>query len=88
MKIRFQITGTTKLGSFVRIFLIKQTLVKEKVEFNVFEAMHDMKSVQQKMQQEAVLVQQPDVITIPYSLWQTKKYTIGDIIFIDFDCGD
>ena len=92
MKVPYQITGTTRLVNYVRIFLDRQSPIKEKQGVDVFGALKDFNKVvggmQQQMQQEAILAQQPDVITIPFNEWEKKHYKIGDYIWIDFDCGD
>jgi len=82
MKTRYQITGTTRLNNLVRLFLDRQDLVKEQ-EPGIMSALADMEGMQLKMQQKAVLMQQPDVISIPFEEWKKKQYKIGDYIWID-----
>ena len=81
MKQRYQITGTTRLGDYVRIFLDRQDIVEEKL--NLFEAFGNLEHVQQKQQEKAVLMQQPDVVTIPFETWKKKMYKIGDFLWLE-----
>ena len=84
MKIRYQITGVTRLNDMVRVFLDRQDVIQEE-EPGIFDMVRDMGGIQTKMQQKAILSQQPDVLTIPFDLYEKKHYKIGDYVWIDFD---
>ena len=87
MKMRFQVTGVTRLNDMVRIFLDRQDLIQEK-EPGLLDMVKNMEGMQIKMQQKAVLTQAPDVITIPFTEYERKLYKIGDYVWIDFDVED
>jgi len=82
---RYQITGTTRLGDFVRIFLDRQDPVREREDFDIFSLVGNFDRVQQKQQEKAVLMQQPDVITVPFDVWKKKQYKIGDFLWINVE---
>jgi len=70
------------LNNLVRLFLDRQDLIKEQ-EPGIMGALADMEGMQLRMQQKAVMMQQPDVVSIPFEEWEKKQYKIGDYVWID-----
>lgn len=83
MKIRYVINGTHQISDDkVRLTIMEEDIVKEK-ELSTMSLLKDMSGTIQKMQSQAVLSTNPDVITIPMDLWTKHQYKLGDIINIE-----
>jgi hypothetical protein len=83
MKIRYVINGTHQISDDkVRLTIMEEDIIKEK-ELSTMSLLKDMSGTIQKMQSQAVLSTNPDVITIPMDLWIKHQYKLGDIINID-----
>jgi len=94
MKQRYIVRGTSRFGDKVRLFLSFDDVVKKSSKINMFEMigmardMEAMEKMQDEMQQKAIMMQQPDCVTISYDEWQKYKYKIDDIIWIDVTSED
>ena len=86
MKKRYRVLGTRRFGDVVRVIIEPNELVQEPQGFNPMELMENPDGMQaqiQKMQNQAMLSQIPDTITIPYSEWLEHKYNADDLIWIE-----
>lgn len=86
MKNRYKILGTRRFGEAVRLIIESDELIQEKRDFNPMEMISNpdgMQAQMQKMQTDALIKQQPDMITISYSEWLDHKYNTDDIIWIE-----
>jgi hypothetical protein len=94
MKIRYVIKGTNRIGDKVRLFLSFDDVVKKSNKMSLLETigmardMEAMEKMQEEIQQKALLMQQPDCVTISYDEWQQYKYKIDDIIWVEIMLGD
>ena len=83
MKIRYVVKGTQQIGDDkVRLTILEEGIVKEK-EPSTMAMLKDMTGTIQKMQSQALITTNPDVITIPMDLWAKHQYKIGDVINIE-----
>jgi hypothetical protein len=83
MKIRYVVKGTQQIGDDkVRLTIMEENLVKEK-DPSAMSMLKDMSGTIQKMQSQAMISTNPDVITIPMDLWAKHQYKIGDVINIE-----
>jgi len=88
MKQRYVIKGTGRIGDKVRLFLVYDDLVKEKDENEMgmmasLGMLKNLNVIQEEMQQKAILMSQPDTITISYEEWERYKYKIDDVIYVE-----
>ena len=83
MQQRYVIIGTRRHNDNVRLFLLKQEIVDKKENYDMFEMASNPESFMNKMEQKAILSQQPDTITISYDEWKKYKYKVDDTIIID-----
>jgi len=83
MKKRYKIKGTNRFSDYVKLILEQEDVVQNKEKFDPFSIMKDAGGIVKRMQQEAVLVGQPDTITIPYEEWEKHQYKIDDVVWID-----
>ena len=87
MKERYKICGTHRLGDKVRLFLQFDSLVKEKKEsgglLDTAKMLGNLSQLQEDIQVKAQLMQQPDVITIPYEEWKKYEYKVDDVVFVE-----
>jgi len=91
MKQRMICKGTSRIGDKVRLFLSFDDVVKKSSKVGLMDAMAmlgNMENMQEEIQQKALLMQQPDCVTIPYSEWQQYQYKIDDIIWIEVTSED
>jgi hypothetical protein len=85
MKQRYVVCATFRLDDVVRLSLQPASLVKEKKEVNLGSMMGiamNMDKFQKQMQRDATLMQQPDLVSIPYEEWKKHEYKIDDIIIL------
>ena len=86
MKTRYVIKGTFRLSDKVRLFLMFDDVIKEKESAGVMSMLNkvgNMSQLQEDMQQKAMLMQNPDTITIPYEEWKKYEYKVDDIIYVE-----
>lgn len=83
MQQRYVIIGTRRHAENVRLFLSKQEIVDNKESFDVFGMASNPEAFMNKMEQKAILSQQPDTVTITYEEWLKYKYKIDDTVIID-----
>lgn len=91
MKIRMKCKGTSRIGDKVRLFLSFDDIVKKSSKIGMMDALGmlgNMENIQEEIQQKALLMQQPDCVTISYGEWQNYKYKIDDIIWIEITSED
>ena len=81
MNQRYVIVGTNRLGDYVRLSLKREDIVKEKKQIDVMSVLSGgLGDIQQNIQVDAVMSQQPDLITISFEEWERNEYKINDII--------
>jgi len=90
MKRRCVVCLTQRIGDLVRIQIQPAEIIKEKKEMGLKDIMGmamggDMEKMQKKLQQEAVLMQSPDLITIPYDEWKKYGYKLDDIVIVTLE---
>lgn len=85
MRIRYIIKGTVRIDDMVRMTLGKEELVKKKDDFDPMSMVGNFQGLTQKLQSHAMLMAQPDMITIPYEEWKKHEYKIDDIIVVDIE---
>lgn len=83
MKRRCRIRGILEIGEVVRITLEPSEVVKEKEEMGTLQILANPMGLMDKMKMDAILQQQPDVITIPKSEWEKHKWTIDSIVYVE-----
>ena len=81
MNQRYVIMGTSRLGEYVRLSLKREDIVKEKKQIDVMSVLSGgLGDIQSNIQTDAVMSQQPDLITISFKEWEQHEYKINDII--------
>jgi len=88
MKKRYKVLGTRRFGDVVRLIIEQNDIVQEKQGFDPMSLMANpdgMQSQIQKMQNQAMLSQMPDTITISYDEWLGHKYNADDLIWIELN---
>jgi hypothetical protein len=89
MKQTMKIKGTLRIGDKVRLFLMFDDVVKKSSKMSLMETIGmardigAMEKMQEEIQQQALLMQQPDCVTIPYEDWKKYQYKVDDIIWIE-----
>lgn len=86
MRERYKIVGTHRFGDKVRLFLLFDSIVKEKEQSGLFDMvgmMGNLGKLQEDIQTKAILMQQPDCITIPYEEWKKYEYKVDDIVWVE-----
>ena len=83
MKQRYVIKGTIRMGEFVRLLLTKEEIAKPSEKVGIMEMASNIHSVMEKQQTKAVMLQQPDTITITYDEWKKYTYKVDDIVWVD-----
>jgi len=85
MKQRYMIKGTIRMGEFVRLLLTKEELAKPSEKVGIMEMASNIHHVMETQQTKAIMIQQPDTITISYDEWKEHVYKVDDIVWIDIN---
>jgi len=90
MKKRCVICLTQRIDDMVRLQIQPEDIVKEKIETGIKGMMGmvmggDMEKVQKRIQRDAILMQAPDMITIPYDEWKKHGYKLDDIVVVTIE---
>ena len=93
MKGRYVICLTQRLDDIVRMQIRPEEIVTEKTTLGLLEMAKmsmggggkDMEKIQKKMQREAILMQNPDIITISYDEWKKHDYKLDDVVIVTLE---
>ena len=83
MKQRYSVKGTIRMGEFVRLLLTKDDITKESTKLDIMKMASNLQHVMETQQTKAIMIQQPDMITISYDEWKEHMYKVDDIVWID-----
>jgi len=81
MEKRYRVRGVLEIGDMVRITLEPCEIVKEKT--GMMELLSNPTGMMDRMKMDAILTQQPDILTIPKSEWEINKWTIDSVIVVE-----
>jgi len=84
MNILYKVKSVQRLGENVRLVLQKEDAIK-KEQPGKLEMLSNVFGIVEQMKQDAILSQQPDIVTIPYEEWKKHKYQIDDLIVISVE---
>ena len=83
MKKMYTIDGVKNEGDMVRLVLDSNNPVTKKK--GLTEMLGNLQQMQQQMTIETQRRQNPDMIRVPYTIWERHHWNIGDIITINIE---
>ena len=81
MKKQYRVRGILEIGDMVRMTLEPFEAVKEKT--GMLDILSNPSGMVDKMKMDAIMTQQPDILTIPKVDWEEYKWIIDSIVVVD-----